>query len=182
MTFQENGSGCNTVMVKLRDGRTLDFDFGEWESVTVTAWGDWEGCGMHIGMRNAAAALEPAWAAYSGRFEDDMAADEAATPKHPAPPPWTPGPRRVRFESYGAKVIAEDGTPLGWHGRNGGMSLAQAHANAILDAAGPELVSELHRLVDALEPLERDGRWPLDHAGIATLNGARAALAKARGG
>ena len=76
ITFEENGSGTHTVTVKLRNGATLDIESGEWESVTITAWGDWEGCGMHMGIRNAARALDPAWAETSGRFEADMAAED----------------------------------------------------------------------------------------------------------
>jgi hypothetical protein len=45
----------------------------------------------------------------------------------------------------------------------------------------PVLLAELKRLVAALEPLERSGNWPLDSAGIATLNAARAAIAAAEG-
>ena len=73
VTFSENGGGNNTVAVRLRSGHTLHFDYDEWASVTITASGDWEGCGLHIGMRNAADTLEPAWAEYSGRFEANMA-------------------------------------------------------------------------------------------------------------
>ena len=52
-----------------------------------------------------------------------------------------------------------------------------ARAMAVL----PDLLAELKRLVAALEPLERSGNWPLDSAGIATLNAARAAIAAAEG-
>ena len=49
-----------------------------------------------------------------------------------------------------------------------------------LDRAAPSLLRELKHLVCLLEPLERDGR--LNVPGLATLNGARAAIAKASGG
>lgn len=104
-----------------------------------------------------------------------------ATPERPAPPPWTPGPRRVRFESYGAKVIAEDGTPLGWHGRNGGMSLAQAHANAILDAAGPELVSALEGATEWMIEKQEDEHGPRENwPARERIERQEAVLAKAR--
>ncbi len=54
-----------------------------------------------------------------------------------------------------------------------------AEANARLIAACPDLYRELAYLVSMIEPLEREGRIQIP--GIATLNGARAALAKARG-
>lgn len=52
-------------------------------------------------------------------------------------------------------------------------------ANGYLLAAAPELYDELLHLVRLMEPLEDRGQ--LDIPGLATLNGARAALAKARG-
>lgn len=52
-------------------------------------------------------------------------------------------------------------------------------ANACLMAAAPDLLKELENLVRLLEPIERDR--PLNVPGLATLNGARRALAKARG-
>lgn len=51
------------------------------------------------------------------------------------------------------------------------------HPDAVLLAAGPELFKELQRLVSLMEPGETEG-W-LNIPGLATLNGARAALAKA---
>ena len=54
-------------------------------------------------------------------------------------------------------------------------------SDARLIAASRLLFTELERLVTALEPLERNGGWPLDSAGVATLNGARAALAAVKG-
>lgn len=52
-------------------------------------------------------------------------------------------------------------------------------ANAYLIAAAPDLLRQLAHLVRLIEPLERDGS--LNIPGLATLNGARAALAKASG-
>ncbi len=48
-----------------------------------------------------------------------------------------------------------------------------------LFAAAPKLLKELKHLVRYLEPLERDGG--LNVPGLATLNGARAAIAEAEG-
>jgi hypothetical protein len=53
----------------------------------------------------------------------------------------------------------------------------EAKANAKLIAASPDLYRELERLVCLIEPLEHEGG--LDIPGLATLNGARAAIAKA---
>ena len=52
-------------------------------------------------------------------------------------------------------------------------------ANAHLLAAAPDLERELSHLVRVLEPLVASGAFNIP--GLATLNGARAALAKARG-
>lgn len=60
-----------------------------------------------------------------------------------------------------------------------GDTLKTEEANARLFAAAPELLRELKHLVRLLEPLERDGG--LNVPGLATLNGARAAIAKAEG-
>lgn len=51
--------------------------------------------------------------------------------------------------------------------------------NARLIATAPELLAELEHLVRVLGPLEDTGK--LDGHGFATLNGARAAITKARG-
>jgi hypothetical protein len=57
---------------------------------------------------------------------------------------------------------------------------AELDGYARLIAAAPELYKELKHLVGLLEPLEQDGS--LQHVpGLATLNGARAALAKVEG-
>lgn len=53
------------------------------------------------------------------------------------------------------------------------------HPDAHLLAAAPDLYRELAHLVNLLEPLEEAGLLAVP--GLATLNGARAALAKARG-
>jgi len=56
---------------------------------------------------------------------------------------------------------------------------AETLANARLIAAAPELLKELRHLVRLLEPAEKDGA--IDVPGLATLNGARAAIRKAAG-
>ena len=55
----------------------------------------------------------------------------------------------------------------------------QIAKNGHLIAAAPDLLKELQHLVDLLQPLEMDGR--LNVPGLATLNGARIALSKAKG-
>jgi hypothetical protein len=98
----------------------------------------------------------------------------------------TPGPwmvadsnsyRRIvrtdRYEPVCCPVTQRDGHP-DLQFPNGGYKGPDAR----LIAAAPDLYKELWHLVRLLEPLERDGR--LDVPGLATLNGARAALAKAR--
>jgi hypothetical protein len=55
--------------------------------------------------------------------------------------------------------------------------VAERDANARLIAAAPDLLKELKHLVALMEPLEADGR--LHIPGLATVNGARAAIAKA---
>lgn len=56
---------------------------------------------------------------------------------------------------------------------DGGVLL---HPDALLIAAAPDLLRELEHLVRLMEPVEPSLNIP----GLATLNGARAALAKAR--
>ena len=58
-----------------------------------------------------------------------------------------------------------------------GYVVGENAANARLIAAAPELLAELRHLVRLMEPLERDGA--LNIPGLATLNAARAAIAKA---
>lgn len=101
---------------------------------------------------------------------------------------FTPGPWRIgTANGYNASNIYTD------DGENGicqmyGIALHRTvnevqsdpgMANARLIAAAPDLYRELAYLVSMIEPLEREGRIQIP--GIATLNGARAALAKARG-
>lgn len=64
-------------------------------------------------------------------------------------------------------VVADVRAPLHEDGREVGA----------LIAAAPDMARELRHLVRLLEPKERDGG--LDVPGLATLNGARAALKKA---
>jgi hypothetical protein len=54
----------------------------------------------------------------------------------------------------------------------------EEEANARIMAAAPELYCELSHLVRLMEPLEREGG--LNIPGLATLNGARLALAKVK--
>jgi hypothetical protein len=74
VTFVNNGFGCNIVEIRLRDGGIMELGQDEWDAVTVTSSGDWEGCGMHIGIREAAALFEWRWAEYTKLFEADMTA------------------------------------------------------------------------------------------------------------
>ena len=99
--------------------------------------------------------------------------------EHDAAGGWTPGP----WHDKPIHVCAADqhGLRLGFLNTGNAARRAEGIANARLIVAAPDLYAELARLVTALEPLERNGGWPLDSAGVATLNGARAALAKARG-
>ena len=59
------------------------------------------------------------------------------------------------------------------------IDVAEAEANAHFMAASKILYWELNHLVTLLEPLESNGN--LNVPGLATLNGARAAIAKAKG-
>jgi len=54
-----------------------------------------------------------------------------------------------------------------------------AEANARLIAAAPELLEALSHIVRLMEPMEREGG--INVPGLATLNGARAAIARANG-
>lgn len=60
-----------------------------------------------------------------------------------------------------------------------GWDDSEGEATAHLMTAAPDLYTELEHLVRLLEPLEQSGE--LNVPGLATLNGARDALAKARG-
>ena len=104
----------------------------------------------------------------------------------------TPGPWMVASSSNGFpdRIVApaqDDmtagivGSAITRHRCISFPSSPEGQANARLIAAAPDILHELKRLVAALEPLERSGNWPLDSAGIATLNAARAAIAAAEG-
>jgi hypothetical protein len=102
-----------------------------------------------------------------------------------SPGPWTFGPSY----STGADGKAVEGPHLAILDGDEGLIVAtvwarfvsrsQAGANARLMAAAPDLYRELSHLVRLLEPLESGGL--LSVPGLATLNGARAALARAEG-
>lgn len=98
----------------------------------------------------------------------------------------TPGPwelwtgcswRRFGSKTTGTEVVVPTNHPIDGHPDllfpNGG----QDGPDAALITAAPELHRELAHLVRLLEPMEREGT--LNIPGLATLNGARAALAKA---
>lgn len=59
------------------------------------------------------------------------------------------------------------------------VSHVQTEADANLIAAAPDMLKELKHLVGLLEPMESDGSLAIP--GLATLNGAREAIAKAEG-
>jgi hypothetical protein len=97
----------------------------------------------------------------------------------------TPGPWPVRVydqDESGTpwRYVSFDGGPKlltdpirGWPENHPDREIAVADARLI--AAAPNIYRELAHLVRRLEPLEQGGG--LNVAGIATLNGARAALA-----
>ena len=78
---------------------------------------------------------------------------------------WRKGEEQFENRFY-ASVQAGRGTPT-----------EELEANARLIAAAPELLHELEHLVRLMEPYEDRLPFP----GLATLNGARAAIKKARG-
>ena len=92
---------------------------------------------------------------------------------------YTPGPWNVCVDRRG------DHMSIGAPSIAGGGSVCilpeivcdNRAANARLIAASPCLLKELKHLVGLLQPLEQSGA--LNVPGLATLNGARAALAKA---
>ena len=88
------------------------------------------------------------------------------------PGPWSIDPKR----SF--RVIDGDDQTIGRFGTSD-MIRDSWEANAQLCAAAPDLLWELQHLVRLLTPRETDGT--LDVPGLATLNGARAAITKARG-
>ncbi len=91
----------------------------------------------------------------------------------------TPGPWKV--DAGGFPILIEG--PQGEYVASIEAATAegdeQGQINAALIAAAPELFKELERLVRLMEPREVAGC--LNIPGLATLNGPRAALAKARG-
>lgn len=93
-------------------------------------------------------------------------------------PAWTAGPWRTQATGW---VVAVCGNPPGcvvWADSDA-PSVETIRANVSLIAAAPDLYAELAHLVGLLEPLEASGA--LNVPGLATLNGARLALSKARG-
>lgn len=82
----------------------------------------------------------------------------------------TLGPWRPNAFS-GSLVYAADGTLVA------DVKLARDLA---LVSAAPQMLEELRHLVRALEPLEANGGFSVG-SGLATLNGARAAIAAAEG-
>jgi hypothetical protein len=87
---------------------------------------------------------------------------------------YTPGPWAVGDIEDTAITMR---SPVGHVLYRGNPRFTRADARLI--AAAPELLAELAHLVRLLEPLEQSGA--LDVPGLATLNGARAAIAKAEG-
>lgn len=88
--------------------------------------------------------------------------------KH-TPEPW-------KSEHYGMAITAGSNQTLARVYWGEGRSEEENLANARLIAAAPDLYKELKHLVGLLEPLEQEGG--LNVPGLATLNGARAALKK----
>lgn len=88
----------------------------------------------------------------------------------------TPGPWGFR-EPNGKGMGFEIRETGAWFGAR--TCDPETAANVRLCAASPDLLRELQHLVRLLTPRETDGT--LDVPGLATLNGARAAIAKARG-
>jgi len=98
----------------------------------------------------------------------------------------TPGPWRIEWseqEEYFAIRLADPqldyATIALVDGPFDTTPTAETQANAWLIAAAPELLYELQHLVRLMEPLERT--VGLGVPGLATLNAARAAIAKAGG-
>jgi hypothetical protein len=100
------------------------------------------------------------------------------------PGPWRPviDPLNTGKRSYGPRMAmvstdAEESTAIDFTGS--GATFDESAANAALGAAAPDLYKELAHLVALIEPCINDGRVSIP--GLATLNAAHAALAKARG-
>jgi hypothetical protein len=87
----------------------------------------------------------------------------------------TPGPWLIDDDGQWFAICADNHCIAQVHTPNS-ASLDRQAANARLIAAAPELFAELSHLVRLLEVQEQSGR--LNVPGLATLNGARAALAK----
>lgn len=97
----------------------------------------------------------------------------------------TPGPWGFEYTEDNKRIIIGKGLVEGPDGYDvaevysDDCPYEEAEANARLIAAAPELLHEIKHLVRLLEPLEQDGT--LNVPGLASLNGARAAIAKAEG-
>ena len=98
--------------------------------------------------------------------------------KH-TPGPWTVEQNRDYVIVTCGRPIDADEVKFRLYGGEEADSDAVSIANARLICAAPDLLKELAHLVRLIEPLERDGG--LNIPGLATLNGARAAVAKAEG-
>jgi hypothetical protein len=84
---------------------------------------------------------------------------------------YTGGAKKHRYEGVHIAIVHLSPEPSQWDGLHA--------ANARLIAASPELYEALSHLVALLEPMEQNGS--LNVPGLATLNGARAALSKVKG-
>lgn len=83
---------------------------------------------------------------------------------------------------HGTAFVIEESADNGFeiasvHGACDERTIEMVEADVAKMTAAPELYAELAHLTRLLEPLERDNT--LDVPGLATLNGARAALARA---
>lgn len=94
----------------------------------------------------------------------------------------TPGPWTIRegnmttIQGTDGQAVASPCWNIDWREP---ADRAKFTGNAHLIAAAPDLLAALEHLVRLLEPQELDG--VLNVPGLATLNGARAAIRKARG-
>lgn len=104
----------------------------------------------------------------------------APTPT-PTPGPWTVGggyPKTV-YAKCVPIATAHDGKHYDWLEGANFLGEQVAQANARLIAAAPDLLRELKHLALLLEPALNNGRVQVP--GLATLNGAWLAIAKATG-
>jgi len=94
---------------------------------------------------------------------------------------WTKGPWRYFKQGDGTRfhITARPATKPGNRFDDFATVDIGHEDDARLIASAPLLYDELAHLVRLLEPLERDGT--LNVPGLATLNGARAALSRATG-